>query len=559
MRLPYLTLAAGLMALAACSIVAAEPQNPAEITGGLRDTSNIPKEFIRRQGTRLVAGPGDQPVLLQGVCFGNQVWGNPKTPPATHHDEADFQRVRDMRMNVIRFYLNYALFEDDRAPYTYKPAGWEWLDRNIQWAKKHGIYLILNMHYPQGGFQSNGDGLALWDNSENQNRLTALYRAIAEHCRQEPTVAAYDLVNEPVVSKALEQWRSLAVRLTEAIRSVDRNHLIIVERLNAIKGQWKNDENMNFFLLNDANLMYTFHFYSPIEYSHQTTSWTGLPEDGSYPDPIIMPPSDTTWCGASFGNAVLPAGDTDWKEYVGEMFLAKDPKFMTAKPALVGASNHGSAWFGDFVVKEFDANRSLLRVLWATNVTSMKNASFWSKNKSGKCQLAPGAGPQGRSALEIQGTTDDSNYALNIYRFKVTPGHYYQLNGFMKGRQVSPGARCMFRLDFETSPSGGRIMTRNREYLAAELKQYLDWGKRNNVPLYVGEWGLFKRCFDEGKGGLNWVSDMMSLLTEAEVHFTYHTYHETGFGLYYYDSNTLPDPAKANTGLIKLFTQRPVK
>jgi endoglucanase len=103
----------------------------------------IPKEFIRASGRQLVVGPEDTPVRLKGVCFGNEVWGNPATPPAKHHVERDYARVREMKMNVIRFYLNYGLFEDDRHPYKYKASGWAWLDRNIRWAKKNGVYLIL--------------------------------------------------------------------------------------------------------------------------------------------------------------------------------------------------------------------------------------------------------------------------------------------------------------------------------------------------------------------------------------------------------------------------------
>jgi endoglucanase len=48
--------------------------------------------------------------------------------------------------------------------------------------KKHNVYLILNIHVPQGGFQSNGEGMELWDNPENQKRLkhfgTTLLNAI---------------------------------------------------------------------------------------------------------------------------------------------------------------------------------------------------------------------------------------------------------------------------------------------------------------------------------------------------------------------------------------------
>lgn len=77
---------------------------------------------IRRNGNQLV-GPDGKPVALRGIAFGNEVWSNGALPPATHHTEADYARVKDMGMNVIRFYMNYQTFEDDAAPYTYKQAG----------------------------------------------------------------------------------------------------------------------------------------------------------------------------------------------------------------------------------------------------------------------------------------------------------------------------------------------------------------------------------------------------------------------------------------------------
>ena len=65
-------------------------------------------------------------------------------------------------MNAVRFYMNYRTFESDAAPGKNLDDGWQWLDDNIAWAKRHGVYLILNMHVPPGGFQSLGNGKALW-------------------------------------------------------------------------------------------------------------------------------------------------------------------------------------------------------------------------------------------------------------------------------------------------------------------------------------------------------------------------------------------------------------
>jgi endoglucanase len=523
-------------------------------SGGLADNGQIPKEFIRRQGNQLVVGENDLPIRLEGVCFGNEVWGNPATPSATHHNEADYQRVQDMHMNVIRFYLNYGMFESDSSPYHYKQSGWDWLDRNIGWAKSHNIYLILNMHYPQGGFQSNGDGMALWDVPENQNRLTALWKAIAARYQNEPAIAGYDLVNEPVVSKSLSQWQALANRLMSSIRTVDRHHLIIVERTNGVKGDWTTYNGLNFFVVNDSNLIYTFHCYSPIEYSHQNASWTGLPEDGGYPDPnILMVPADATWYKTTFNNPVVSSGNSAWQLYAGEMYHADDPKLLTGKPAFQAQKNTGTVYFDDFVIKEYDENKQFLRDIYTVNVASMDGSSWWSSNGSGSCTLSTTVGHGDNLSIQIAGTKGDANLGFNKYRFQVTQGHYYQINGYMKGTGVSAGSTCRFRIDFETSPSGAQVYPRNKEYLESVITRYLTWGTQNNVPMYVGEFGLYQDCFMNNKGGLHWVNDMIDIFAAHGVHFTYHAYHESAFGIYQKDG-ALPDPATANTGLINLLT-----
>jgi aryl-phospho-beta-D-glucosidase BglC (GH1 family) len=347
------------------------------------------QSIIHRKGNKLVKGQNEE-VLLQGISFGNEVWTN-KTIPLTHHSEADFKRVADMGMNVIRFYLNYKTFEDDDKPYIYKNSGWEWIDQNIAWAKKYKVYLILNIHVPPGGFQSNGGGGALWENGDNQKRLKALWHAIAKKYAAEPLIAGYDLLNEPVVTQGISQWQQLAQELADTIRRVDKNHLLIVERLNAVNKNWNNvNEDNNFFLIRDDNTMYTFHFYLPFKYTHQYASWAYMGEGGKYPDESVQ----------------------------------------------------------------------------------------------------EGAG-----------------------------------------------------------------YTRNKAYLEKELDRYLAFGRKNNVPLYLGEFGLIYHCFKEGKGGLEWTADMLDILQRNKVHYTYHVYHEDNFGLYH-GYGKLVDTTRANHRLIELFRKK---
>jgi endoglucanase len=191
--------------------------------------------MLRVAGDKIFDGNGKN-VILRGIAFGNQVWTD-SADPRIHHSEVDYARVKDLGMNAVRFYMNHITFED--AAGQLKPSGLAWLDDNIAWAKKQGIYLVLNLHVPPGGYQSSGKGAELWDNPKAQDQFVALWKALAAHYRAETTIAGFDLLNEPVVPKSIDQWKSLAERTIAAVRTVDPWHMMFVERVNSVGLDWK--------------------------------------------------------------------------------------------------------------------------------------------------------------------------------------------------------------------------------------------------------------------------------------------------------------------------------
>ena len=107
---------------------------------------------------------------MKGVSFSNYA-ENSNEIPVNHHNEKDFERVSSMGFNCVRFYLNYKTFEDDSNPYIYKKSAWEWLDKNISWAKKHNVYLTLYMHKSVKN-----------QNSRNENLWRAIAKKYAMSC-----------------------------------------------------------------------------------------------------------------------------------------------------------------------------------------------------------------------------------------------------------------------------------------------------------------------------------------------------------------------------------------
>lgn len=543
-------------ALATTAACAARPtaapiaRGPAAAPG--IDDPAVGRGILRRAGESIVTASGER-VRLRGVAFGNQVWGG-RAVPSTHHGEIDYARVRAMGMNAIRFYMYYGTFENDGTPFTYKDAGWQWLDTNIAWARRHGVYLVLNMHVPPGGFQSNGEGHALWEAPANQDRLVALWRAIAAHTAKEPMIAGYDLLNEPGVTHSKAQWQALAGRIARAIREVDREHLLIVERVNSIARQWKNDLDMNFFLLDDPNVVYTFHFYEPFAYTHQMASWAKMGEGGPYPDAaLVAHGGDTRWLGiATFDGPKLPPGDSPWTHVESAPLAATDPRARIGHLALVArAVAGGRATFDDLTVDEYDEHGARVGQVMRLDLRNTAGWYFWTANGSGHAgSTAEGHG--GPGALTIEGTTDDANLGSAQREFRPRPGHVYTVSGWMKGERLPAGSGVQIRLDF--LDSDGPVMGRDKAFLASEFGRYVAWGHAHGVPLFLGEFGLHRPCFEDGRGGLAWVSDMLDLADAHGLSFTYHAYHEDGFGLY--RGSGPVDPARANQGLIDLFTRR---
>ena len=547
-----------LLGLVGCGGQAAPANVP--VTAEVAASSTAPanqnqsRPVIHVQGDKLI-GPDGQPIVLKGVAFGNQVWLGRRLP-TLHHNEEDFARLAALGMNAVRFYINYHTLEEDAAPGKWLPDGLKWLDDNVAWAKRHGVYLILNMHVPPGGFQSLGEGKALWSDAKNQARFIEIWKFLAQRYANEPAVAGYDLLNEPVTETSVTQWQDLAERTIAAIRQVDTRHAIFVERVNAVGKDWSETGDRNFFRVKDPNVVYEFHFYKPFHFTHQSAAWVDFAAPtGRYPDPKV---AEVEWFlrkfeTGTFDSAKLPAGDSPWRAYRSRPFKVTDPKLVFARPTLncarVGA---GRAYFDDVVTERLDDAGKSVEQISKVNLESTRGWYFWEKTPRGSRSVATD-GYGDKTSLMVTGTVDEANLGADYLAFKPQQGATYRISGFMKGEKVPPEATCQFRLDFFSSSVP--VQVRDRKFLEQEVNAYLAWGTREGVPLYLGEFGAIRGAFDDDRGGERWTEDMLDILAANQLSFTYHDYHEQSFGLFFGD-DTLPDPKNANTKLLDLFQRK---
>ncbi|MFL5961424.1 MAG: glycoside hydrolase family 5 protein [Gaiellaceae bacterium] len=251
--------------------------------------------FVRADNGRLVDA-SNEPLLLRGVGLGNwllaegYMWKfespGPQSPReievlfvdlvgeeraaqfwADFRDrfvtEADIERIAAEGMNHVRLPINSRVVMD--ADGALISSGLELIDRLIGWCRAHGLWVILDLHGAPGGQTGtniddspNGEP-ELFIERRYQDQTVALWVALARRYRDEPVVAAYDLLNEPLPNGYGKRYASELValykRLTAAIREVDPHHLIVYEGTH-----WATDWSI-FTEVWDANSMLQFHKY----------------------------------------------------------------------------------------------------------------------------------------------------------------------------------------------------------------------------------------------------------------------------------------------------------
>ncbi len=532
-----------------------------------------PEDFIRAKGNQLVVGSDEQAITLRGVGFINDVdWLTYKTLSMTvDHSEIDFQRIHEMGMNVVRFELDYRFFEDDSIPYVYQPEGWAWLDTNLAWARKYGVYMILDMHISAGGIQEgNVSGKALWTDPEKQKRVKALWYTFADRYKNDTIVAAYDLINEPYPfpPDSHQLWTALAQEIIDTIRTVDTNHLVIVE-------ECFGDIDHYLSTVNDKNVMYDVHYYLPHRFSHFYNSHG---DGGYYPDPGVSLTGDYLMQDAFFADSSLtskvPAGNTDWALYETPLYQVIDSLMVEAVPIIICNTTEGIAYFDDFILKEFDSNQSLVRQqlvdmeyndgTWflpgkdtiKTYIGNWKvQAAQVDLNKHDSTYTAHA----GKYALKITGITQPYRLRNKGYGFLVKPDHYYKLSGWMKGVDMN-GQGCRMGIEYYKHNQISDITPFDKSYSKNAMLAKLQFSIDNNVPMNIGEFGLMRWCFMDSigsfngnRGGLQWVEDILDLFDTYNLSYQYFAYHSHDFGLYY-NHGDLPNADSSNSELIDLFT-----
>jgi len=271
------------------------------LTALYSNTSSAQMSMLHSQGRSIVNAQG-QVVPLQGVNLGGwfvmEKWMAPLTSdslPDTYSvmqkldqrfgveteqsliktyqqswiTTTDLDNIKAAGFNVVRAPVWWGQFYtlNDQSPAGWRPDAFEILDWLVNACAARGIYVIIDMHGVVGG-QSTSDDTGrsgqnqYWTNGNFQGQTAYIWWQIANHYKGNPTVAGYDLINEPIGTPTSDTVLNLYNELYQSIRSVDPSHIVIME------GTWGN---WNWSMLPNPNV----YGWTNVVYQMHEYQWNG--------------------------------------------------------------------------------------------------------------------------------------------------------------------------------------------------------------------------------------------------------------------------------------------
>ncbi len=363
-----------------------------------------------------------------------------------HTQKTDIDSMASWGFNSIRLPMHYGLFtlpvkdEPVAGKNTWLPTGFKMVDELLSWCKQNHIYLILDLHAAPGGegndlpiADRHPDEPSLWESKANQDKTVALWQKLAERYRNEQWIGGYDILNEtnwgfddPKDPHGLHEQKNVAlrnffIRVTKAIRQVDKRHIIYLEG----NGFANNYNGM--FPFWDNNLVLSFHKYG--NFNNKESIQKFLDYRNQYKVPLWLGESgenSNTW----FTNCIRLVEDNDigwswWqlkKMGINEPLEIKEPKDYDMFVEYCKDSLQLDPAKGRQILNDLLSNIQIQNNIWHKDVT---DAMFRQIHSTATLPLKPNIITANTTIKAVDYDLGRNGFAYNdmdTARYQYTPG-----------------------------------------------------------------------------------------------------------------------------------------
>ena len=215
--------------------------------------------------------------FTKGVNLGGWLSQGPhdKEHLDTFITEKDIEKIASWGLDHVRLPIDYDNFENEDG--TDKEGSFGYIDSCLAWCKKYKLNVVLDLHKTYGyTFDDNDHLLEFFYDEELQSRFYAFWGKLLDRYAKDADMLMFEPLNEVVSHQVVKEWNAISTKCIELIRAKAPTAKILLGGVgyNAVT---------SIKLLPppaDENIVYNFHCYEPMLFTHQSAYWVeGMPLD----------------------------------------------------------------------------------------------------------------------------------------------------------------------------------------------------------------------------------------------------------------------------------------
>jgi endoglucanase len=211
-----------------------------------------------------------------------------------------FSRAAEAGFHSVRIPIRWSAHAQSEAPYRIDESFMQRVEWAVNQARKHKLHAIINIHHYEE---------IMSDPQGHRERLLGIWEQIASHFQAYPDSLIFELFNEPHDNFTAELWNQYLAQTLAVVRQTNPQRTVMIGL-----AEWGGIGSLEKLELpeEDNNLIVTFHYYNPFEFTHQGAEWVDNSDDWL----------GTTWTGTANEKQAVNA---DFDKVMVWSLLAKRP------------------------------------------------------------------------------------------------------------------------------------------------------------------------------------------------------------------------------------------
>jgi hypothetical protein len=292
-------------------------------------------------------------------------------------------------------------------------------------------------------------------------------------------------------------------------------------------------------LINDKNTIYSVHFFYPPQFTFYTTANERM---------LMKYPGEMTTAGVKIGEIRTAniTGTTEWRKLNIKAVPPDGAEILMVN--IISDSNNGTVWFDDVYLKKDGVQIGLPAPLVFNNSFEIDYPGInW--NTQGVAAVTSETARTGSRSLMFSMNKDAAS-ALSS-PVDVNPVRKGLSNGVNKGtysltawvKSINATGNNFLSLSWHKRKAVAYV---DRNVLLERLRYALEFKKKNNVPLFVGEFTVHANPYRDSV--INYLKDIVEIMRDEGLHWSYWTYYSEypGIGIYTGNNPHLARPEEMN-------------